>query len=210
MTKFIWLILTVLIFCGCTKQNRDNQTIKEEDYYTIVNDLISSTYNQVDAVITDLNKFSELNRNDLPLQFISNGDTSIIGDTIYGRGFFVDLYNERLIDTIDIDFMYNQIESKFTYKLDSSKINRQTLGINEIHKLFSNWNVDDGYDKLMKKHKILSYLVISEPLYSVDKQEILIDVEYFCGSKCGTGITYLFKMKNGLWTIIYKRENWIS
>ena len=63
---------------------------------------------------------------------------------------------------------------------------------------------------LYNKYEDLSFLKITTPIYNVDKTILILSVEYFCGSLCGTGATYILKKENKKWEVISKLGVWIS
>ena len=56
----------------------------------------------------------------------------------------------------------------------------------------------------------LGHFSISAPLFSIDKETIIIRISYFCGGLCGHGGTYVYKKEKKTWRLKLTLEEWIS
>jgi hypothetical protein len=61
----------------------------------------------------------------------------------------------------------------------------------------------------MENHS-LGYYNISAPLFSLDKELVIIEFSYFCGGLCGNGGTYVYKKENRTWRLKLTLIYWIS
>jgi hypothetical protein len=147
-----------------------------------------------------------------------NGDTAIMDDSpppppptsAYSKELFEQLYNDKLIDSSDIDYMFEQLDTMKSYLLDSSRINCQTIKFSEINMLNRNFGLDSMYSTLKVKFNGSTFMKISSPLFSYKRDKLLLTIGIFCGRLCGGGATYLFIKKEGKWIVQGYYNGWIS
>jgi len=191
-----------------------NETVyKNDNFYEALNELLMTKYHDSGIVILELFKI----HGDSIIQggmFIDlDGDTLYppppplpIGYINYDRRFLMNLYEQSLLDSNDVEYMYENIDSSKNYILDSSKINRPTLQ----HEVIDKIGIGSFYELLREKYKSTTFVQISTPLISRDGNKILITVEHECGGLCGGSKTYVLHKTKHKWKIIYSHRNWIS
>jgi hypothetical protein len=102
---------------------------------------------------------------------------------------------DSLFSREDIDFFYKQIEGQ--------RMNTKWLKpfINSV--LVDNVKLNSNH---YAKQAMYSY---SLPLFSFDKQRLVIIKAFFCGLLCGGGAYYVYeKKKNNNWILIRKINEW--
>jgi hypothetical protein len=213
MKQLIVVFIFLLLIISCAKKQPETQ----EDFYNVLNELLRFNYHDVDIVILELNKVHKSN-NYSEIRINNNGDTINImhfsdsppGMITYSRDLFVNLYKDKLLDSVDVDYMFNQIDSLGDFTLDSTRIERQTLRNSAVATLFQKCTIDSAYKFLQNSYNCHSFIKISIPLISRDGNKMLFDIETYCGSLCGEGMTYLLEKKNRKWRIIFSKQGWIS
>ena len=206
-------LLIVLLISGIAISCQENQNDKYKDFYTILDELLRYNYYDADLVILELKKVYS----DPIITLDINGDTvnnipSVPppGMVHYDKDFFTFLFSQKLIDSMDTEFMFNQIDTIRNFCLNPSNIDRQTLHISELDSLLKEFGVDSTYNYLNVNYNAFSFIEISTPIVSKDGRRFLFDVEYHCGGLCGSGETYLFENRNNKWRIIFSKHNWVS
>ena len=210
MKQLTITLILVIMTLSCSERPKD----KYESFYEIVDNLLRYNYYDVDIVILELNK---IHKNSV-YTIDTNGDTikdvpsppPPPGFINYNKDMFIDLADNKLIDSIDVDFMFNQIDTLKDFKLDSAKIIKQTLSYSVISQMLAKTGIESTYQLLFEKYNAHSYIKFSTPLVSKDGKKMIFDVDYHCGGLCGGGVTYLLVKQNDKWRITYSRGNWIS
>lgn len=65
------------------------------------------------------------------------------------------------------------------------------------------------WDKMLDKYRCIGS--INTPLFNLKKDMAIIEIGYYCGSLCGEGGTYVYKLnKNGKWELYLTIEKWVS
>ena len=211
----IFLFLLILIGYGCAQ----NEKTKYDEVYLIIDELLRYNYYDADLVVLKLKENKEYF---VDMKFIYNDVDSIselmsplppppsLVNTSYYKYFFTQLYNLNLIDSLDVDYMYNQLNSKETYTLDSTKIERKAITQIDFKELKGKYGTDDFYQIIKHQYNAYSYIVLSVPIISIDQKKILMEIEYHCGYLCGSCNQYLFEKIEGKWKIKYITGKWIS
>jgi len=177
--------------------------------YEIINEIIRNSYSGVDLVILKL-KSNQKDYTVYPTDSLTPPPPPHPNDkAYYKKDLFESLYNKKMIDSIDIDYMYNQIDSLETYSLDSKKINRKSILSTNEEILKMAYGANDVFE-VMNKMNAYSYIELSIPLISKDKNKMLFEIEEYCGSLCGTCYLLLFEKYENKWRIKYCYLKWIS
>jgi hypothetical protein len=211
MKKVFGLVLVSILFFSCKKTNVN----KYENFYEVLDEVLRFTYYDADFVVRDLintnwNSVVTIDQKEDTLKNIPPPPPPPGFTAVYDKTFFISLYNDNLIDSIDIEFMYSQIDTLKKMVLDSTRLIKPLLSRSFVDTLFKTYGIDSAYEILHTKYKCHSFLKISTPLISKDGNKMLFDIDNFCGGLCGSGMTYLFGKKNKKWKIIYTSSNWIS
>lgn len=193
--RLIIIVLLSLIMISCTEKDKG----KYDDLYEVIDEMLRFNNYDADIVILELKKVHKGNDTVAPMNVIT-----------YNKDFIISLYKDKLLDSTDIDFMYNQIDTLKDYTLDSTKIFKRTLNESVLISLFKKYGSYGTYDFLMDKFNARCFMRISTPIISKDRNKMMLDVETHCGPTTGGGLTYLLEKKNGKWRIIFCRGNWVS
>jgi hypothetical protein len=202
-------ILQAFITLSCAEKPKD----KYDDLYVVLDELLRFKYYD-DIVILELNKVQKYSVDMINLKDDTIKDRPLPppppGLIHYDREFLDGLCEDKLIDSVDIDYMLNQIDSLKDFTLDSSKIEKKTIRYSVLTPLFKKYSIDSAYSIIRQKFGAQSFIRISTPLFSKKGNKMLMDIDVYCGGLCGGGMTYLFEKRNGKWRITYSRSNWIS
>lgn len=212
MRKKLFLYFFILIGFSC---NQNQKTTKYDEVYIILDELLRFKYNDVDLVAPKLKVNKEYVSK---MSKISNGVDSFqepppppsMEYTLNNKQLFTELYHLNLIDSVDVDYMYNQLNSNETYTLDSTKIKRKVLPKIDFKKQKEKYGTDDFYKIIEYEYNASNYIVLSVPIISKDQKKILLEIEYNCGDTCFSCTQYLFEKIDGKWKIKYSIIKWIS
>ncbi|OXA81286.1 hypothetical protein SAMN05444397_10336 [Flavobacterium aquidurense] len=64
--------------------------------------------------------------------------------------------------------------------------------------------------KRRKNTKMFRFYEMTIPVFSLDRKNAYVKLDYYCTGLCGSGKAIYLKKLNGKWKIIEKRETWIS
>jgi hypothetical protein len=127
--------------------------------------------------------------------------------------------------TINGNKFYNKASFNILTSIDSLYLIEQNslLSPKDIDYIFRQNRTSEDYDlsnclqnKELVSHQTvmgnpsLGYYDISAPLFSIDKEIVIIRFSYFCGGLCGHGGTYVYKKENRTWRLILTLDSWIS
>ena len=126
-------------------------------------------------------------------------------DTINLRAYF----ELKLIDSIDINFIYNQIDSS-SYVMNPNKLKIRTFSYENLTKMATKSSSSDIYDILKKTFDASNYIEISTPLYSKDGDTIILYLGIHRGKLSGQGLQLFFKKINSKWILIRDVGTWKS
>ena len=104
------------------------------------------------------------------------------------------IYRPKYIDTT-----FKQVDKDFIFK--------QFVTVKD-----SIWRHGFPYSKLIsaKKQKRARRYYYTIPLFSVDKQTVIIMKEFYCGDLCAYGGTYIYKKSGDKWKLFAALNKWMS
>ncbi len=119
------------------------------------------------------------------------------------------IFTDAFFKSEDKQILYDQLNNKISKSWDFEKINQTVVVKKEtLDKLFAP-SLEEGW---MKFHQIYGkgFLMLSDPLFNAKANLCVLEINYFCGSKCGGGNVSLFKKTNGKWIFVKKYSEWVS
>jgi hypothetical protein len=140
-------------------------------------------------VCTTINQFvSEVLPNNAK-KFYNKASFNILtsSDSIYLIG------QNSFFSQMDIEYIFTQNRTSEDYDLSNCLRNKDLVTLETI----------------ISNHP-LGYYNISAPLFSIDKEIVIIRISYYCGGLCGNGGTYVYKKENGIWQLKLTISEWIS
>jgi hypothetical protein len=217
MKVILGILFYILIFSlsSCVQKEKS----KYDELYDIIDILLRFNYYDVDLVILNLKEnqeyFVDMEIPEIVPDSISRyyeppSPPPSIEYTFYYKFFFTQLHHLSLIDSVDVDYMYKQLQTKEQFILDSTRIERMSITHFEYGKLKEKYGSEDVNQIVDNKSNTQSYIVLSVPIISKNKKKLLIEIEYHCGELCGSCTQYLFEKVDGKWKIKYLFGKWIS
>ena len=112
----IFLGLLIVTALGCTT----NKNAGNDDVYDILNTLLKTNYNEAELVVLNLKENKEYYAdNEISDSIVGSASEyneppsppPSLQYTSYSKYFFTQLYHLKLIDSVDVACMYNQLES---------------------------------------------------------------------------------------------------
>ncbi|MEA4850040.1 MAG: hypothetical protein VB126_01105 [Paludibacter sp.] len=183
--KNLFISCLAFLLFGCTEKT----DTKYVEMYEVINDIILKTYSDVDLVVLKLKS----NQKDYTIYHpdsISIIQTSLSHKVLYSQNIFDCFIKRNMIDSIDVEFMYNQIDSLEICYLDSSRIEKKN--IKTIYEI-------DNLDENLLKMNAHNFIEFSIPLLSKDKNKMFIELEYFEGRRSFRRTLYLYEMTDNKW-----------
>jgi hypothetical protein len=108
--------------------------------------------------------------------------------------------NLQLIDTFDLPFVFDQIQLSKTYLYKQDLLIANLIPVDSIKVLSEN---DDFWPNYRQKYVSNGFWRLSVPIFSMDKQTVIQNERFSCGSLCGGGGTYIYRKINNSWKLIY-------
>jgi hypothetical protein len=182
-----FLILFIALAFACSQSHKPNQKseIKEvtsEDIYTF-----------------------------LTSEHLTKNDTLLLHEDVKGiDSSLVKNIPDSFLTLRDKEYMISQLVHNKIRKWDKIKLGHNYIILTE-----------DSLNKMYKsKRRIINgtiwtnsydYIDYSLPLFSIDKEQVLIEINDYCsGLLCGSGYIILYKKENGIWIKEYSRMLWVS
>jgi hypothetical protein len=208
------LILLGILMYSCGQTNSENTESQDyTDFYKVIDDFLC--YKYYDALVVQLETEPLFK---IHPYFIDNKQESDelvppppppTENIILNKSFFNELVDNKIIDSIDADYMYNSIDSTIILSIDNKYLNTTLIREKELDSIFNNPDVY-GYDILYEKYNATSFVEISTPLFNKSNDKMIFTINYYCGDLCGRGLIYVLSKQNNKWKIIDTIGTWIS
>ena len=210
-----WFLFFPILFIAfnCSNSKKSNSSINEsvlaenEELYIVLNNLFSFDLYETDAIRMETMKLH-----------IGKSKTFKVGEIqappppyiVFDREYFKALVNMQVLTNKEAEFMFENIDTTKLLMLDSLKINStRIIRGKELSGFFIKYGFDSTYFYLKKIKEIDEYSIISAPIYSENKNKIILIVDTYCGELCGQGYVYIFEKKNNRWKILFKGGTWV-
>jgi hypothetical protein len=140
--------------------------------------------------------------------FISSSKDSIHeppppGLIFFPEEFFSIMASRHLIDSTDAAYMFSNIDSSKTYRVDSTKIPNVGLTGDTLNLIPEGEWLENNYSSRC-------FIRVSTPVFNMEFTKAIIAVDYICGPMYGSGYNILLKKHKGKWMIIYEYGTWVS
>lgn len=119
---------------------------------------------------------------------------------------------DTLFSKLDVKYIIEQNNERRNFSLNQNFIKSKTILPNEkLRELreqsYIRNNFWKNYSKVYGKK---GYYTVSKPLFSLNKEIVIISTGHRCGELCGGGSTIILKKINGKWKFIGELLNWQS
>ena len=206
------LILLGVLMYSCGQTNSENAESQDyTDFYKVIDDFLC--YKYYNALVVQLETEPLFKIHPYFIDHKQESDELVpppppTEKIILNKSFFNELVENKIIDSIDADYMYNSIDSTIILSLDNKYLNTTLIREKELDSIF---NPDDyGYDILLEKYNANSYMEVSTPLFNKSKDKMIFSICYYCGDLCGSGLIYILSKHKDKWKIIDSKYIWIS
>jgi hypothetical protein len=205
MKNIIFYIFIILTFCNCQSKKEDyNLSSKEiKDINEIVEAVIIQDSLDVFSKNEDSIMFcSELRKLNIYIPPKKTGDNFILFPKENG------VYITNLIPTkIKGISFFSSKDSLYLLKQNS---NPKKLIIEKtiVDKL--NVTTIEKVEKRRENKQRSRFYEMTIPVFSLDRQNAYVELDYQCGGLCGSGQVIFLKKIKAKWKIIVEWQNWIS
>ncbi len=193
--KKIIILISVLLY-SCSQGSIPNENYYEStnltNYHNVINKLLKEKFKDIEIVVMET-------------KVVHRGDT-LDGSPKIGYAYLNYYADNKKINTEDVEYIYNQIDSTSTIMLDSTKIETKMMDKNELHRLFKKNRLND----LKKEGDIKSIATFSTPLFSKDKSKIIFWVDIWHGPLNACGYVFIVSQEKGEWKIVEQTCTYIS
>lgn len=179
-----------------------------DDFYDIINDFIISEGKDVDLVVLEVSKAHKTK-----LYYSTQDGDSVFYEGVppplppgmvgYYRQQFVNFNQMNLIDSVDIDYMFGQLDSATEYVLTPDKINKITLSLPiPMHLSAKDYlsvikNIEEEYGTI----KMLRFFT---PLFSKDRKRAIFDIIFTDDGYWGSSSTFIMEKRGNKWVVVHK------
>ncbi len=209
--RIISKILTIILLISCTPESKNKQLDNnQKDFNQIVDEIVRYKLNRVSVVQIET----------MPIYRTIPIDSSYM-DThdyppppppdlnYYSKDFFSSMIERNLIDSMDADYMYSNIDSSLILNIDSNLISKPTLTKQYLDSLFDK-DIDNAYDFIEKRFGTSCFIRVGTPIFNKTKTRLILAVDYYCGPLYGQGYIFILKNENDKWMIIEELGTWES
>jgi len=164
-----------------------NKNISDEEIYDVINFIIKNgtvKYHKHLKIITE--------------------DPNVNSDRFLNKKLLNNFFNEK-----DSNYILEQFATSKDFLLSYRYIS--DMQIIHVDKLLSyKKEKKDLWTFLAEKYSEDGFAFVGKPLFSLDKQQVVISYGYYCGGLCGKGTRVILKKKNNSWIIIKEISGFIS
>jgi hypothetical protein len=200
MKKSTFLILFPIILISCSRNQKSNKGINQFGkesigYVQLVPDsIVCETINYL--VNDGLKESFEGNRFiDKPSYEVLESDDSLK---------LLEL--DTLFSKQDLEYIFKQNSNAKYYQLNKCLDNKTFISIDTLKK----FNREDFWTDFRRKYGQGGFNSISIPLFTCNRDIIIIQCSHSCGRLCGSGGTYIFKKQESKWVQIHCLQYWVS
>ena len=201
--KYLIFIPLAFAFLSC-KQNQPKVFVQTDTIKLVPNPIDDSTiYEFINFVANDKNEKHFILRGDKVLDKPFFEDTNYLIDS---------LKKDTIFSKDDIAFLEVQMQSVKNFTINPELFNGKEIISSDTIKRYSTeearrWTFWEDY---RKKYGEAGFCNISLPLFSKDRQRVIINTSYSCGGKCGEGGVFIYQKIKGKWKQIKELSWWIS
>lgn len=209
-----FLFLSVLLSC------KHQEDYKYKAFYEIIDDFVRIIYYDSDvAIICELEEVKKYPNDeyDAPSDTTKLLEPPPLGPPppppgkVYFSKLYLKLLNKiHIIDTNDIKYYYDQIESLENFTLNPLNVNKTTIKQATIDSIFNLYSGKEGFKIIKQHYKVDSYLKFSNPLISRNGKMMIFDIHLYCEGLCSYGNRYVMQRQKDKWKIVYKSQTWID
>jgi hypothetical protein len=174
--------------------------------------------NSVDTTSQTVDSVSETKTNlpDTSNQYIYDFMAVVIADQKLDLSYGLTVEPEQSSDLSEDDkiFLKRLLIEKSKHKSDTGDLRNMTITINQLPKCLTSRDIDE---MLLQKQRLSNFTwdisrlgfsssndknwyCFSRPLFSRDKQKVVMMIRNLCPGLCGTGWTVVFTKQNNKWT----------
>ncbi|RXM48693.1 hypothetical protein [Flavobacterium sp. YO12] len=206
MKKPILHIVLIFVFCSCQNKNEKTSIASEQikDINEIVEAIIIQDSLDVFSKSEDSIMFcSELRKLNISIPHKKNSKDFIALPPLSGG-----IYITQLIPSkIKGQTFFSSKDSLYLLEQNSNP-DKLKIGKSIVEKL-NTTTIEKT--KIRRKNRQRSrFYEMTIPIFSSDKQNAYVELDYECGGLCGSGQAIYLKKINGKWKIIVQWQNWIS
>ncbi|TDW47886.1 hypothetical protein EV144_104172 [Flavobacterium sp. 270] len=204
MKKIFLYILMIIAFCNC--QNKKEKTGLSSEEIKDINDIVEAIIIQDSLDVFYKSEDSTAFCAELRKLNIYIPEMTKEGNIIPPPP--QDIYITQILSNeIDRNTFFTSKDSLYLLKQNS---NPDKLEINKALK--NKLNTTTFAKAVIKRKKVDNYgfYNMTIPIFSLDRQNSYIQLEYHCSGLCGHGNAFYLKKNKGKWKIVRKRETWIS
>ncbi|RXM45030.1 hypothetical protein [Flavobacterium sp. YO64] len=206
MKKPILYILLIFAFCSC--QNKKEKTSIASGQIKDINEIVEAIIIQdsldVFSKSEDSTAFcSELRKLKIHIPQKKNSEDFILLPPLSGGIYITQLAPSKIkgqtfFSSKDSLYLLEQNSNPDKLKIGKSIVEK--LNTTTIEKT-----------KIRRKNRQRSrFYEMTIPIFSADKQNAYVELDYECGGLCGSGQAIYLKKINGKWKIIVQWQSWIS
>jgi hypothetical protein len=195
MMRIISLILiSILTFSCSNKVEKKSEKIFNDEFYSLLNELISKQYKHVGVINYETKPVFNKEK--------------VIPLPPWVNDFNMHSINLESLDSIDIKYIYNSIDSTRKIQIDSNRVIIPVINQIRYEELFYNKDRWKVFTQLKKIYGSSCIITVSTPLFNANFNKAVLFIDCICGHLNGGGSCLILEKKNGRWVIIKEEQTW--
>jgi len=216
MRKFYITIIALLFFLSCSrKQEKTNEEIYQEEFYSVLNELIQIRLPETAVIYIETTPvyktwFGPLKLTDYLLSNIPPPPPPPPppGQIHYDKDFFQTQIEKRHLDSSEANYMYRSIDSSRILQIDSYRVEFPTISKLKFKEIFYKKDKTVSYETLKKLYGKRCYIMVSTPVFNSKYSKAILSISYCCGPGQQEGFEFILEKKNEKWKLIEEIGTW--
>jgi len=209
--KLISKILALVLLISCSPGSKNIEVdINQKEFFLVIDEMVRYRLNKVSVVqMESMPVYKSIPIAPNHIGSFDNPPTPRGNMVSYSKDFFISLIDQKLIDSTDANFMFDNIDPNIVINIDSNLISKPTFSKQKLDSLFE-INMDYAYDYLEKSFGKSCFIRVGTPVFNKGKTILILGVDYYCGPLNGLGYIFILKKDKDKWMLIEELGTWES
>jgi hypothetical protein len=215
MRKLYITFIALLLFLSCSRnQEKTNEEIYHEEFYSVLNELIQIRLPETAVIYIETTPVYKSRVGSFNLTGYSLSipppppPPPPPGQIYYDKDFFQTQIEKKHFDSSEADFMYHSIDSSRILKIDSSRVEFPTISKLKFKEIFYKKDKTVSHETLKNLYGKNCFIMVSTPVFNSKYSKAILSVSYCCGPSQQEGFEFILEKKNEKWKLIEEIGTW--